>query len=130
MKNKTITSANIIISGDIYVDNYEQGQLGRQSCFSDNINIDATKLASNLYIHDCISNYLEYNFNYSKFNINNAVNIDDTLHYSIMINENEEYPSEDEVEIWKKGEIDLYCIDFTFKLEVCTKVTNVVPIKL
>jgi hypothetical protein len=95
---------------EIFKDSYTDGQteyVNGYSLKSKIINSETTREAIQKYFEDEL--YYKFNFDYAY--IDHKEDIDaskNTLHYSVLVDNDNNEASETEIELWKKGKLELY----------------------
>lgn len=96
---------------DVAVDDYEKGELNHVNSWEFDI-ADGFKTAQELVDDIAESSYIFSN------DINDYVVLDSSLQTDALVNAENELPSDDEVERWKRGELELYIAHLWVKLKV------------
>ena len=95
---------------EIFKDSYTDGQteyVNGYSLKSKIINSETTREAIQKYFEDEL--YYKFNFDYAY--IDHEENIDaskNTLHYSVLVDNENSEASKEEIELWKKDKLELY----------------------
>jgi hypothetical protein len=110
---------------EVYKDDYNEGEtdyVNGYSLKSKIINSETTKEAIQKYFED----ELYYKFNVDYAYIDHEEDIDaskNTLHYSVLVDNENSEASEYEIELWKKGELELYANNIFLTIHELTEAT-------
>ena len=119
MKNYTKKGFDIVIGGFVNVgkDNYNEGCLNQVNCWdlesnvlTDVKDIEKEKKEINKFILD----YINYNLYKELKDLKNIDFGENNIYYGQEVNEDNEEPTQIEMEKWKNGEIDLYYQNLIF----------------
>jgi hypothetical protein len=109
---------------EIFKDSYTEGETDYVNSYSlkSEINSETTREAIQKYFEDEL--YYKFNFDYARINheeLNNEPK--NTLHYSVLVDNENSEASEAEIELWKKDKLDLYSNNIFLTIHELTKAT-------
>ena len=104
MKTFKIHSAH-----DIYIDDYEQGELDRVNGYTVTNEVEAND------VWEAIEKYFETTlyYNFKKDNSSKSDEVENELHYSVLVDVEALEASENQIEKWKQGKEKLYSSNIT-----------------
>ena len=104
MKTFKIRSAH-----DIYIDDYEQGELDRVNGYTVTNEVEAND------VWEAIEKYFETTlyYDFKKDNSSKSDEVENELHYSVLVDVENLEASENQIEKWKQGEEKLYSNNIT-----------------
>ena len=104
MKTFKIRSAH-----DIYIDDYEQGELDRVNGYTVTNEVEAND------VWEAIEKYFETTlyYNFKKDNSSKSDEVENELHYSVLVDVEALEASENQIEKWKQGKEKLYSSNIT-----------------
>ena len=104
MKTFKIRSAH-----DIYIDDYEQGELDRVNGYTVTNEVEAND------VWEAIEKYFETTlyYNFKKDNSSKSDEVENELHYSVLVDVENLEANEGQIEKWKQGKEKLYSNNIT-----------------
>ena len=104
MKTFKIYSAH-----DIYTDDYEQGELDRVNGYTVTNEVEAND------VWEAIEKYFETTlyYDFKKDNASKSDEVENELHYSVLVDVENLEASENQIEKWKQGKEKLYSSNIT-----------------
>ena len=104
MKTFKIRSAH-----DIYIDDYEQGELDRVNGYTVTNEVEAND------VWEAIEKYFETTlyYDFKKDNASKSDEVENELHYSVLVDVENLEASENQIEKWKQGKEKLYSSNIT-----------------
>ena len=104
MKTFKIRSAH-----DIYIDDYEQGELDRVNGYTVTNEVEAND------VWEAIEKYFETTlyYNFKKDNASKSDEVENELHYSVLVDVENLEANEGQIEKWKQGKEKLYSNNIT-----------------
>ena len=104
MKTFKIRSAH-----DIYIDDYEQGELDRVNGYTVTNEVEANDA------WEAIEKYFETTlyYDFKKDNASKSDEVENELHYSVLVDVENLEASENQIEKWKQGKEKLYSSNIT-----------------
>ena len=104
MKTFKICSAH-----DIYIDDYEQGELDRVNGYTVTNEVEAND------VWEAIEKYFETTlyYDFKKDNASKSDEVENELHYSVLVDVENLKASENQIEKWKQGKEKLYSSNIT-----------------
>ena len=104
MKTFKIYSAH-----DVYIDDYEQGELDRVNGYTVANEIEAND------VWEAIEKYFETTlyYDFKKGNASKSDEVENELHYSVLVDVENLEASENQIEKWKQGKEKLYSNNIT-----------------
>ena len=104
MKTFKIRSAH-----DIYIDDYEQGELDRVNGYTVTNEVEAND------VWEAIEKYFETTlyYNFKKDNSSKSDEVENELHYSVLVDVEKLEANERQIEKWKQGKEKLYSNNIT-----------------
>ena len=104
MKTFKIRSAH-----DIYIDNYGQGELDRVNGYTLTNEVEAND------VWEAIEKYFETTlyYDFKKDNASKSDEVENELHYSVLVDVENLEASENQIEKWKQGKEKLYSSNIT-----------------
>ena len=104
MKTFKIRSAH-----DIYIDDYEHGELDRVNGYTLTNEVEAND------VWEAIEKYFETTlyYDFKKDNASKSDEVENELHYSVLVDVENLEASENQIEKWKQGKEELYSSNIT-----------------
>ena len=104
MKTFKIHSAH-----DVYIDDYEQGELDRVNGYTVTNEVEAND------VWEAIEKYFETTlyYDFKKDNASKSDEVENELHYSVLVDVENFEASENQIEKWKQGKEKLYSSNIT-----------------
>jgi|SRR5690606_1864543 len=100
---------------NVYVDSFTEGEGDAVNSYNISDEIKATNVKE--AIEKYFQSYLYYAFDFSLAEVDEGI-----LNYSVLVDENSNEVSENQIELWKKNEVELYANRITITVYELTSV--------